>query len=382
MLLAIAFLSAVMAILTTAVLTMAQWKIRRLRTIPIPATEWQAPAVSIIVAARNESRDIEQAMRSLLQLPYKPLQITIVNDRSTDETGQILDRLAAAHPRLNVVHLQSLPDGWLGKNYAQHLGAQRSDGRWLLFTDADIVFQPTALQRAVWLAEEQGLDHLAATPKVNVQGFLLNALVATFAVFFKAYFRPWRARNPRSKAFIGIGAFNLVRAEAYQQIGGHERLRMRPDDDVKLGKVLKHSGFSQDFVVAPDMLSVRWYGSVGELICGLEKNSFAGVEYNPWTVIASTATVLLFHVGPFIGVFLTTGLTQILFAIAVGLWWFCCAQACRDFKQSSWYGVGYPVAALLLVYVQWRTMILNYWLGGIRWRDTFYSLDELRKNRV
>lgn len=382
MLIFFASLCAGIALVTSIMLVRADYCMPRLRDVPLPSADWQAPLVSIIVAARNESRDIEQAIHSLLELDYSPYQLTVVNDRSTDDTGEILDRMATEYQQLNVVHLEHLPEGWLGKNHAQHFGAARSDGEWLLLTDADIVFDPTALSRAIRWAEEQGLDHLAGIPRINVKGFLLNAVVAAFAVFFKAHFRPWRARNPKSKAFIGIGAFNLVRADAYRAIGGHEQLKMRPDDDIKLGKVLKQSGFRQDLTIAATMLSVRWYASTTELIRGLEKNAFAGVEYNPLIVVISTLAALLFFVVPFGAVVVATGLPQFLFATAALLWLVCCWHACRGFQQNPIYCLGFPVATLLLIYIQWRTMLLNLWLGGIRWRDTFYPLDELRSNRV
>lgn len=382
MLLTYAALSATLAILVTIVFTIADWRYTRLRDIETPPENWTPPSVSIIVAARNEQRDIEQAILSLLKLEYETLQLTVVNDRSTDSTGEILERLREDHQQLNVVHLDDLPPGWLGKNHALQLGADRSDGEWLLFTDADIIFEPTSLRRAAWWAEQQAIDHVAAAPDIRVDGFMLNAFVATFVVFFNAYFRPWRARDPKSRAYIGIGAFNMVRASAYAAVKGHKQLKMRPDDDVKLGKVLKLAGFRQDIVIGADMISVRWYGSVGEMIRGLEKNAFAGVEYNPLTVVASSVVALLFNVGPFVGAFAAGGWPQLLFAIAALLWLYCCWHSCWNLKQSTWHCLGFPLAVLLLIYIQWRTMLLNYWLGGIRWRDTHYSLKELRANRV
>ena len=151
---------------------------------------------------------------------------------------------------------------------------------------------------------------------------------------------------------------------------------------MKLGKVLKQSGYRQDLILAAEMISVPWYASVDELIRGLEKNAFAGVEYNPFVVVVGTTSVVLFNVGPFIGAVAASGLSQLLFAIAALLWLYCCWQSCWNLRVPRWYSLGFPLAALLLVYIQWRTMLLNYWLGGIRWRDTLYPLDQLRANRV
>ena len=183
---------------------------RRLRSLRDVAPARACPRLSIITAARNEARRIEVALTSLLRLDYPALEIIAVNDRSTDETGAILERLARQHARLTIKHISELPEGWLGKNYALHVGAAEASGTLLLFTDADVVFEPTTLRRAAALMELDALDHLAAIPDVKVPGIALNAFVAAFGVFFSLYARPWKARDARSRFHIGIGAFNLV----------------------------------------------------------------------------------------------------------------------------------------------------------------------------
>ena len=211
-----------------------------------PGAPW--PTLSIVAPARNEARGIEAAVQSLLRLDYPGLEIVIVNDRSTDDTGAILDRLkrdheslrglqddirlkhaaisnveigsiarvdagyVGANTTLTIVDVAELPAGWLGKNYAMQVGAAGAAGELLLFTDADIVFEPTTLRRAVAYMEAQRVDHLAAIPDVRVPGVALKAFIAAFSVFFSMYARPWQARNPRSRAHIGVGAFNLIRA--------------------------------------------------------------------------------------------------------------------------------------------------------------------------
>ena len=199
-----------------------------------------------------------------MQLDYPELEITLVNDRSTDRTGEILDRLAGEFPQLNVVHLSELPGGWLGKNHALQLGASRSRGEWLLFTDADIVFDPSTLRRAITYVNAHQVDHLAATPDCHMPTWLLTCFAVTFAMYFSLFVRIWAVRNPRSTAHIGIGAFNLVRASVYQAVGGHETIRMRPDDDLKLGKIIKLAGYRQDVVNGTGLIGVEWYASVAE----------------------------------------------------------------------------------------------------------------------
>src|SRR4029077_19257955 len=128
-------------------------------------TDW--PRVSIIVPARNEEQGVRAAVESLLRQDYPALELVVVNDRSADRTGAILSALAEEHPgRLRVVTVSELPGGWLGKNHALWLGACQSSGAWLLFPDADVIFDPTCLRRAVAHAEAQRLDHLTMSPKL------------------------------------------------------------------------------------------------------------------------------------------------------------------------------------------------------------------------
>jgi len=354
---------------------------RKLRELPVPELDiW--PTVSLVAPARNEERNIERAVRSLMLLDYPHLEITLVNDRSTDRTGDILDALAGEFPQLNVVHLTELPAGWLGKNHAMQLGADRSHGEWLLFTDADIVFEPTTLRRAVGHALANQIDHLAATPDTLMPSWLLRSFVVAFAVYFTLFVRMWAIRNPRSTAHVGIGAFNLVRADVYRAVGGHDKIRMRPDDDLKLGKIIKLAGWRQDLVDGGGLIAVDWYHSLGELIRGLEKNSFSAIEYSaPFVVFDSTA-ILLLNVWSFIAVFVVPGPVRwIYLAVCLSLWFMTWLMAV-GMRAPATCALAFPLAALLMVYIQWRTMLLNYWQGGIRWRDTHYSLAELRANKV
>ena len=273
-----------------AVAAIVIWHGTSIRRLAAVEPDWTGdwPSVSIIAPARNEARHIEEAVRSLMRLDYEPLQITLINDRSTDETGAILNRLAAEFPQLNVVHLETLPPGWLGKNHALQFGADRSQGEWLLFTDADILFDPSCLRRAIAHALREQLDMLVAFPETRMPSWILKSFVATFSVFFMVFTRPWSVRNPSSGAHCGVGAFNLVRAAAYHRADGHRRLAMRPDDDLKLGKNMKLNGARCDVIDGFGMLAVNWYGSLRELIVGLEKNSFAVLEYSPVAVVASS----------------------------------------------------------------------------------------------
>jgi len=253
-----------------------------------PPLSGPLPRVSIVIPARNEERNVEEALQSVLALDYDNLEIDVVDDRSTDSTGAILDRMAAANPRVRVIHIRELPPGWLGKNHALELGGRKATGDYLLFTDADIVMEPTALLRAVGAMEADGLgplDHLAVAPEIERRSLLFEMFIGVFSLFFSLYVKPWKVQDPKAPNHVGIGAFNLVRASAWRAVGGHQRIAMRPDDDLKLGKLLKTSGFRQEMMFGLGMLRVEWYRSVRELIQGLMKNAFPGVDYRLSVVV-------------------------------------------------------------------------------------------------
>jgi glycosyltransferase involved in cell wall biosynthesis len=345
---------------------------------PAPA----GPPVSLIAAARNEASNIEAAVTSLLRLDYPALEIIVVNDRSTDETGAILKRLARQHPRLTIIDIVELPDGWLGKNHALFVGAARASGELLLFTDADVVFEPTVLRRAVSLMEPDALDHLAAIPDVRVPGVALKAFVAAFGVFFSMYARPWKARDPHSRHHIGIGAFNLLRAGTYRAIGTHRAIAMRPDDDMKLGKLVKKRGFRQDAVFAQEYVVVEWYASLRELIDGLMKNAFAGVGYSLWAVAGSTAALCLTFVWPLLGIFMAHGVARALYGLSVLLIVLIFWISARHTGAHPAFVVAFPAATLLFAYIIWRSALLAVIRGTVTWRGTAYPLSRMRANRV
>ncbi|HEY0781249.1 MAG TPA: glycosyltransferase [Thermoanaerobaculia bacterium] len=353
--------------------------IRFLRDLPLPGGA--LPRVSVVIPARNEERNLEEALRSVLALDYPDLEIDVVDDRSTDRTREILDRMAAAEPRLRVVHVRELPPGWLGKNHSLWLGVSKATGEFLLFTDADIIFAPSVLRRAVGAMQADALDHLTATPEIVRTSAPFEIFIGAFALFFSIFVKPWRVKNPKSRSHVGIGAFNLVRTTAYRAVHGHEAIAMRPDDDLKLGKILKKNGFRQELAFGIGMLRVEWYGSVRELVDGLRKNAFAVLDYRVSAVVVGTAAQLVIFAWPFLGAVVLAGPPRWLYLasalVLVALGWVNSPLA----GVRRWTGIGLPLATLLFVYVVWRSMLSTLWRSGIDWRGTHYPLAELKANR-
>lgn len=355
-------------------------RLRRLAALAAPApAAW--PRVTLIFAARNEAATVGAAVPTMLAQDYPDLEIIAVNDRSEDDTGFVLGRLAESDPRLIVENIPALRPGWLGKNHALHRGAQRATGRWILFTDADIHFAPDALRRAIAHAEAAQLDHLAAVPQLHDRGAALGVCVGAFSLIFSLFLRPWKIPDPRSAAHGGVGAFNLVRAATYRRLGGHAPLRLRPDDDIKLGKLMKSGGRSE-FVLGAGALSVAWYANVRELVRGLTKNAYAGVDYRAWMILGGVAAHALFFFWPIAALFVADGIAFLGYAAAVATMLAVAVDNTRFDGGRWWHGLFFPVGLAVLDYILVRSMLVTHWQRGIVWRGTHYPLSELRENRL
>lgn len=357
--------------------------LRMKRLCDLPATEGPWPRVSIVVAGRNEELAVEEALRSLLGLDYPDLEVVFIDDRSTDGTRGIAERIARADARLRVVAIDAVPAGWLGKNWALHHGAKQASGELVLFTDADVVFEPTVLRRAVPYLVEQDLQLLTSAPNIIIRGRFVGVFVVAFGFFFSIFSRPWRATDSSPEHHVGVGAFNLVRRPFYLELGGHEPIRMRPDDDMKLAKHLKKNGGREELVFGREMIRVEWYRSTVEAARGLEKNAFSGVEYSLPRLIAASIGVVVMFLWPFVAIFVTEGATRMAYlALVVLLIGLVTGMAIRSGAGRPWLSIFFPIGVLAFLIILWRASILTLARGGIDWRGTFYSLDELRANRV
>lgn len=358
--------------------------VRGLRSLPAlddAGSPGSAPRVSIIFAARDEAPHVAAALETMLNQDYPDFEVVAVDDRSTDGTGGILDAMAAANAALRTLHVDALPDGWLGKNHALQRGAETATGELLLFTDADVEMSPDALSKAVAFMEREGLDHVAAAPRIHSGTAVATLVVTVFLAVFATFFRPWKARDPDSRSHIGIGAFNMVRAEAYRAIGGHGAVSLRPDEDVRLGRALKAAGYRQAAALGNGVVKVEWYPSFPAMARGLRKNAFAVVDYRLYMVVAWTAVPVVFVFWPVAALFVTGGLTWWLNLAIVLAGAATFAETARVHGLPRWTGATYPVGSLLLTWVVWSAALRVLRRGTVEWRGTEYALEELRRGR-
>lgn len=340
--------------------------------------------LTVIVPARNESGAIEATLRSLLAQTI-PLEIIAVDDRSTDATGAILDRIAAeplpTGKSLKVLHLAELPTGWMGKTHAMALAARQVGTPWLLFTDADIRFAPDVLERALLFADDSGADHvpLALTLTLKTAGErFMTTVIQAFTLFT---FRPWKIADPAAKRdSVGVGGFNLIRAEVYRALGGFEALRLEVLEDLRLGFEVKRQGYQQRMVFGRDLIQVHWAAGALGMAHNLTKNFFAVFRFRPAPLIAFVTGFVVLLCTPFVALFApwpirAAGIAALLMVVLGHRY------SSRHFTGIPLlYVITLPAGALLLAYAMLRSMVLNLRRGGVVWRGTFYPLAELRRH--
>ncbi len=353
--------------------------LRLLRQLqPQPPSNW--PKLSVVIPACNEGDTLEQALTTLLQQDYPNLEVVLVNDRSTDNTSSVVDHIAAKDSRINPVHIDHLPDGWLGKVHALHVATQKTSGDWILFADADVHFQPNVLRKTIALCLEQQLDHLTVAPEVYSQSFWLDVTLAAFALTFFTSLKVAEIGKPGSDKFAGIGAFNLVRKSVFDQTEGFSWLRMEVADDLGLGLMLHRVGAKSCLLVGTDEIGLTWYSSLADMVRGLEKNVFGlAAHYRYFKLFTSVAFLWLTSLGwviaflphqaPLVwGLGVATYLCLLLYLFVLG----------TKIKRWEFAFLFIPIGQLIMSGILLRAAIYCSLRQGIIWRGTLYPLDQLR----
>jgi hypothetical protein len=351
-----------------------------------PLTKSESPALksypklSVIITARDEAATLEKAMESRLRDDYPDVEFILVDDRSTDGTSDIVNRIACNDPRVKPLHITELPDGWLGKVWALNEGSKMSNGEWFLFSDGDVHLEPGTLKKSIEYVEDHGYDHLSLIPEIESGSFILDIVLAVFFRLLSISARFWDVQNPKSNAYMGIGAFNLVRRSAFERTLGFEWLKLEPGDDAALGKLMKLYKFRSSILIGVGLIRVKWYSSIREMTVGMERTSlsaFAG--YGMIRPVVQGILGLIAELSPYLALFFV-GFPSVQIMGAVGL----SASILVALGMSRWShrpivpGLLAPIGIVIMIGMLLRGAWLGHVRGGIYWRGTFYSIKTLR----
>jgi chlorobactene glucosyltransferase len=331
------------------------------------------PLVSIIIPARNEERTIEATVRSFLSQTYPSFELIVVNDRSTDATGTVLDSIASGDRRLNVLHGAPPPPAWLGKPWALHQGSRKARGELLLFVDADLVYAPEAISAAVDTLEAGDAAMITLLPHMQFGSFWEHVAMPMLAIAFFMTLPSWLGNRTKSvRLALGGGTGNLIRRSVYDSFGGHESLRTAVVDDIGLARVVRRHGHRTLALRADHLISLRMYHNAREIVEGFTKNMFAALGRSYLLVLFWLVVGLVCSILPY--VFALTG--DVAAIVTVGL-----ITLSRVLIFSSLrYRLDNAVLAHPLMMSLWAGIMLrSAWMTGVRgqvlWRGRIYEVE-------
>lgn len=348
------------------------------RVEPVAGPLPSSPKVSICVPARNEERGIEACLESLLNQDYPDFEVIVVDDDSTDATPRIIESLTRKYPRLKAIRSRMLPAGWLGKPCALHEAYKVTRGDYLLFTDADPVFQPHALTSAMYVMLSRDLDLLTLMPRAEFGSFWERAVQPVVFGFIAALTRFKEVNSPDSSSAMGFGAFLLFRKTAYQQFGGHVRVKDEVLEDVMLARQVKMSGFKLLVADAKSLFSIRMYHSFGEIWSGWRKNVFCAMRRSVSRTLYFIFSILVFTVTPYL---------VLVYNLWAGAGWLWCGLSmvslgavlitgialCDELKLERRTVFLFPLGAMALSLIMLNSMFHGVVLGETEWRGRVYG---------
>lgn len=340
--------------------------------------------VSICIPARDEQHNIETCVRSLLAQDWPRLEVLVYDDQSTDRTPAILSRLADQDERVKLVPTRPLPEGWNGKQHACWLMGQAASGSWLLFTDADVRFEPGCIRAAATEAEARNLALLSTFPRQIVKS-LGEALLIPMIFFLLFSYLPMgrmrRTRDPSASA--GCGQFLFVRADAYAASGGHAAFKDSMHDGIMMPRAMRRAGLATDLFDGTSLCSVRMYHGWTDTWRGFAKNAYEGLG-SVALLAFLTLLHILAHILPWL-VVIAAGLLIIsgrdgdwplgladpraaLFAIlAIVIAIAQRAVLVERFRHPMWLALAHPICVVLMTAVQWHSFVLHL-MGRRAWR--------------
>jgi len=324
-----------------------------------------APLVSVVVPARNEARNIERCVRSLLSSRYPGLEVIVVDDHSEDDTRRIAEAIASADARLRVITAPPLADGWFGKQWACAAGAREARGELLLFTDADTRHGPDLLPRAVNALRADRVDLLSIAGHQEMHSFWERVVQPQmFALLAMRYGGTEHVSHARRAVdVIANGQFILVRRSAYDAVGGHARVRDQVAEDMALAQSFFRDGYRLLLLLALQQFSTHMYASLGELIAGWRKNIYAGGRNATLGGAMGRAAYPFILLGtPLLGLFPPVALVLAALGVLSSAWlvWSAIVVIAafafwipiyRFMGEPIWYALVYPLGLAMLFYI-------------------------------
>ena len=349
-----------------------------IRVSPLKETLAHYPYISICIPARNEERDIKKCVESLLNQDYPNFEIIVVDDNSSDSTAKIVCSMAEEYSNLKVFAGAQLESGWAGKPYALHQAYQKSNGQYLLFTDADLIYKSNALKAVMHTMVYKELDLLTLMPAAIFGSFWERAVQPVIFGFIASLTNFQKVNNAGHQSAMGFGAFLLFKKESYQKIGGHLSVANEILEDIMIAKKAKFNGLSILVADGKHLFSIRMYHSMKEIWVGWRKNIFLAMKKSVLRAFYYMVMVLCFLLTPYIVVmcnlwmgtgnlWLGISLLGPALSLAAGL------GLCHELGLERKNVFLFPLGAIVMVVIMFNSMVQTLLLERTEWRGRTYG---------
>lgn len=343
-----------------------------------------APRVSVIIPARNEEEGIGDCLRAVLAQDYPNFEVILINDKSTDRTGEIVREIEDGDPRLSCIQGKELPPGWMGKNHALFQGVREAKGEFLLFVDADSRLEPECLTQTMSRALEEGSDLLTIIPTLICGGFWEKVVHPILVQMIFVWAPSKKINDPGSEVASGNGPYMLFRRSAYEKIGGHEAVKDNIVEDLELARNIKRAGFRLTYVGAPELMSLRMYTCLAEIWEGWSKNFYISLGGKVWLTALASLGIFIYFILPWLAMpaalavlifggwdptwlaVLSLAFAQCLVAVALR------HLMLRLYAVDASYPYLQPLGSAVLIAILVNSTIRTQYRKGVSWKGRTY----------
>lgn len=263
-------------------------------SIPLNNPPATMPRVTLMIPAKDEGERIRACIESALVQDYPNFSVIAIDDRSTDNTGAVMDELASKNAGLRVIHVTEPPAaGWTGKNNALHTAAQQADGDWLLFVDSDVILDRDALSASMAVVLRKKFDLISLLPKLESHSVWESLLVPLAGAAASSMYLIALTNTQQTKTAFANGQFLMISRPAYDTIGRHEVVRDRYCEDVEIARLVKEKGLRPRVSWGNDFCAVRMYSSLDAIFRGWSRIYYAAKVGSPWRILGGVWFVLI-----------------------------------------------------------------------------------------
>ncbi len=335
----------------------------------------ESPLISILIPSRNEAAVIGETVRGLLAQTYPNFELIVLDDNSRDGTGDLARAAANGDPRFRALNGAPLPEGWGGKNWACHQLAEAASGACLLFTDADVRWQPEALGALAAYMARTGADLLTVWSTQITRTWAERLIVPLMAFAILAYLPVIMVHYSRWAIFAAAnGQVMLFRREAYQTIGGHAAVRAKVVEDVALARRVKAAGLRLRMFDGAGLVSCRMYNGWAAVRDGFAKNILAGHGNRLPFLLISTVLHWFAFVLPFVWLVLSNfAVLPLLLCLGVITLRMLTAAATHQRLLDACL---MPISVLLMTRIAAHAIYWRLRYGGVQWKGRTFPSQE------